>query len=122
MTTQLGYLNLIYELNAALDEGRHLPFDEVRSAAENNRLLELLREKLGDSVQNLELIGAELWPEINRTLAGIALGLHGRERRKFGVEKNGICLAIAYAWQAAANIYSETRDIVDVDYSRDIKP
>jgi len=94
---------LAFETNAVLDEypGLKLPFAEIHSAAEENRLIEYLAQRFGDKA-DLSLFQA--YPEeevaVNLALAEVAGGLYGRERGKLGVERSGLCLVIAFILEA----------------------
>lgn len=90
--TNLTYLGFI--LNAALDSGKydHITIQEVRQRVEEGTILEYLNGELDHGIDEFsspedraELV--DYW----QTLANVA-----DSRRKFGVDRNGICLLVAY--------------------------
>jgi len=99
--TSLTYL--AFETNAVLDECPDLvlPFEEIHTAAEENRLVEYLAERFGDKA-DLSFFRAHPEEEaaVNLALADVAGGFYGRESRKTGVERSGLCLVIAFILEA----------------------
>jgi len=92
---------LILQLNAVVDEDLHrgIPMDEVQRHIEAGDLFAWLATRFGNSI-DLSLYGPgarpEVAAEITEGLNSILGGYQGRERRKWGVENNGICLLIAW--------------------------
>jgi hypothetical protein len=88
----------IFEVNHLLDSKEHrdtLSFAEARKAAEEGRVIKLLREKYPGEI-DLSLFDDEREASFNEKIADIAGGLYNRERRKTGVENNGLNLLLAY--------------------------
>ena len=113
---QSMYFYIVFEIMGSLDSGvPSVPFEVVRDAAEGGRFLEFLEETLAGHA-DLSLVSAGYNPTehatINHEVQDIAGGLWGRERRKFGTERNGLCLAIAYVLQAAATVYSDSVQVI----------
>jgi hypothetical protein len=102
MKTNLRLSSLSYlahEVNAAIDAGRGLDmaFDEVYDAVDQGRVIEFLTERLGETV-DLSLLnpGDEQERALAPVLQDVAASLRGRERRKTGVERNGLCLIMTF--------------------------
>ena len=112
--TSLTYL--AFETNAVLDAcpTLDLPFAEIHTAAEENRLVEYLAERFGDKA-DLSFFRAHPEEEtaVNLALAEVAGGLYGQERRKTGVERSGLCLVIAFILEAIQRHTARLRDEVE---------
>lgn len=95
-------------INAALDDGKgaDLSFEEVYAGLETGTLLIDLDRKYPDtfdfslfppdSERELGLLGA---------LRGATGGIENRERRKTGVEHNGLCLLMALVLEAIQHLH-----------------
>ena len=88
---------LIFEINAAIDSGNYqnITLAEVREEALKGNLFPFLKSRLGDDL-DLSLYDLRRLQELSDALKGIAEVLEGRERRKTGVERSGLCVLIAY--------------------------
>ncbi len=89
---------LAFELNAALDSGKHkVSIEEVHEQAEAETVLKFLAQRFG---KDLDLSGldvtdrAELEDEWHRIDNGLDA------ERKVGVKRNGLCLLVAYALES----------------------
>ncbi len=93
---QLTYF--VNEINAAIDTGKYrdISIKEVEDHIEREDLIPYLRDRLGEDV-DLSLLTPEVSEELNSKLLGIFGGYYGQERRKWGVENNGLCLLIAWS-------------------------
>lgn len=93
--TRLTYL--LTEVNSALDTGKYndISIEEIKNQADQNKLVEYLKHKLGKDV-DLSLLESEDINELNNNFADISLALSNRERKKLGIENNGLCLVIGY--------------------------
>ena len=89
--------NLVFGLNAAIDTGKHqtISINEVEGHIEKGDLIPWLREKLGKDI-DLSLLDHTMVTEITSGLNDILGGYRGRERRKWGVERSGLCLLLAW--------------------------
>ena len=108
--TSLTYL--AFETNAVLDQrpGLDLPFAEIHTAAEENRLIEYLGQRFGNEGDlSYFLAHPEEEAAVNLALAEVAGGLYGRERGKTGVERSGLCLVIAFILEAIQRHYAPLR-------------
>jgi hypothetical protein len=93
--TRMTYLLL--EINSALDTGKYndISIENIRNQAEQKKLVEYLKNKLGEDV-DLSLLEPEDINELNNNFADISIALYNRERKKLGIENNGLCLIIGY--------------------------
>ena len=90
------YTFLAFKLNHLLDEGKRLDPDETRSRLDDATFFDWIEELFSNEL-DLSLYDAEERETMMRAMASIALAVN--ERRKFGVENNGICLALSYCIQ-----------------------
>ncbi len=92
---------LLFIVNSALDSGKDIDikFEEVRNHAEKQNFVGYLKVKL-DRDLNLT---AEETAELNEKIERLSNAVYDRERRKFGVENNGLCLIIAYLTEIIQN-------------------
>jgi len=96
MINQSQITFFIFEVNAVLDTGRYnFSFKEIREQVQNKNIISFLKEKCGNDI-DLSLYSDENKTKIENALSNVAEGLDGRERRKTGIENNGLCLLIAY--------------------------
>lgn len=86
---------LAFNLNGAIDTGKYadVGFDEVGRAIDNGTIFGFLAKRLEgdidlsifDATRKAELLTE--WQDLRNAVSA---------RRKFGVEKNGLCLLLAY--------------------------
>ena len=93
--TMLTYLT--FELNALVDQGLSMPLKEVKTLCEEKRIFEELERRFPfkEKYLDLSLLKGEEREELENIFQDIAIAIP--ERRKFGIENNGLCLLIAYA-------------------------
>ena len=86
---------LAFYLNGALDTGKYqdVTFDEVAREIRNGTIFEFLARRLAGDI-DLSIFGLAERTEIEAEWADMLAAVSAR--RKFGVERNGICLLIAY--------------------------
>lgn len=93
---KLPYLTtLILNLNALLDARKEASITEVRRQIEARAIFEWLEERFGREI-DLSLYDAQARWQISADLLALHRGYDGSERRKWGVENNGLCLLIAW--------------------------
>lgn len=87
----------LFLLNAALDSGdaEGVTLQEVHEHLKTGDLIEHLQQRLGVTFSTVRP-GEEQHKVFIEGLRWIQGGIAGRERRKFGVEHNGVCMLIAY--------------------------
>ena len=92
--TNLTYI--ILELNAALDTGKydHIPMSEASQHIEAGDVLPWLKRMVPEI--DLSPLCEEIANEYQAALGDIYGGYGGSERRKWGVERRGLCLLIAW--------------------------
>lgn len=95
---------LQFQLIALIDAGRHqdVTFDDVYGAIDDDDLLGWMRSRFASHIDlsfyegDRQASGREVQTAISRASEGI----RGRERRKTGVEHNGLCLLLAFVTEA----------------------
>jgi hypothetical protein len=102
--TQSVFTHVAFQLLSLLDRGRQLDFESVRKAADRKELIEFLERSFPFPTLDVSHVQADQRKEANLVLTDIALALWDWERRKLGVEKNGIALAMAYCLEAASRM------------------
>ncbi len=92
---------LILNLNSLIDSGKYadITIDDIHKAIEGKRVLRFLKERARDIDLSIHLDsnaynGFESYYETQ--LENIYGGSAGNERRKWGVEKSGLCLVLAW--------------------------
>jgi hypothetical protein len=87
----------IRKVNAAIDTGTYddVSLEEVHQHIENGDLFPYLASRLEGNI-DLSLLGERVSGEINDELGRILDAYGGQERRKWGVENNGLCLVVAW--------------------------
>jgi hypothetical protein len=100
--------HIVREVNSALDTGKYddLPLLEVSHQIDAGGVVSWLKHRVPDL--DLSVLSAEDLNEYEEGLADIQDAYVGNERRKWGVEKRGLCLLIAWTneliqrrgWQA----------------------
>jgi hypothetical protein len=86
---------LIFGLNGLVDHGFDVTIAEVHDHIEGGNLFAWLRRKFAGHI-DLSIHDLTSEQEIVLGLQDILCGYRGQERRKFGVEHNGLCLLIAW--------------------------
>lgn len=102
------------ELTSAIEHGHlnEITFDDIYRQIENGRLVPFLEDRLGDDI-DLSLISPdqEQGQYLIAVLNEVAGGLHGRERKKLGVESCGLCLLLAFCIEAMQQCYWDTTKV-----------
>jgi hypothetical protein len=86
---------LAFYLNGALDTGKYgnINYTEVASHIEDGTIFDFLKKRLAGDI-DLSIFNDEMKKELVEEWQGILNAVSAR--RKFGVEKNGLCLLVAY--------------------------
>jgi hypothetical protein len=95
--TELTFL--ILNLNSLVDGGHHeaTPMEEAKEHIDRGDVFEWLSEKFKGHIDlSIYRADGDARREITKGLHDILGAYRGRERRKWGVENNGICLLIAW--------------------------
>lgn len=93
--TYLGFI-----LNSIIDNGGFIDLDIVKNEIENRTIFNYLRRSFGEEL-DVSLYTDEEIKEIEDYFYN--LDNVADSRRKFGIEKNGICLLVAYCFNALQN-------------------
>lgn len=98
--TALTYL--ILELNHLVDTGRYndISIQDIHGAIEKKRALRFLKDRIGKDIDLSLLLDSSAYGNFEdyyeQKLNDIFGGYAGEERRKWGVERLGLCLLIAW--------------------------
>ena len=93
---------LILEINHLIDTGRYndISIQDVHKAIENKRVLRFLRERAGKDIDLSIHLDSDTYGNFEayyeQKLNDIYGGYAGQERRKWGVERLGLCLLLAW--------------------------
>jgi len=81
-----------------LDRGylHSISIEQIERGILSSRLFAELQEALEQKIDLSLLVGSDQEGLLLEALRDVHEGIGGREGRKFGVEKSGICLLIAY--------------------------
>jgi len=91
---------MISSLNHLVDHGFDATIVEVHDHVEGCNLFAWLRRRFAGHI-DLSIYDRATEQEITAGLQDILGGYGGQERRKFGVERNGLCLLIAWVAELA---------------------
>jgi len=96
--THLGFL-----LNALLDRGSALDIDDTRKHIDDGSLFNWLTETFGNDI-DLSLYR----PDDEATVLGLfeSVANAANSRRKFGVERNGLALLVAYCFEGLQQLHA----------------
>ena len=98
-----SFTALGFEVNAVLEACPKFKFSvaEVRDSAQRGMLVEELAARFGDKADlSLLLADEREVVDVDLALSDASDSLHGREGKKAGVSKNGLCLAMALILEA----------------------
>jgi hypothetical protein len=109
--------DLIFRINMLVDRGSQATFADVYRAIEDGTILEWLRDQGADMSILLSETMSDAKILVVEALKHAAEVRKGNERRKLGVQNNGLCLLIALAVDAKAlsppvtSPYTESKSI-----------
>jgi hypothetical protein len=93
----------LFETLAAIDHGhlKTISVDEFYRGLDAGTLLEDIQKKVGDDI-DLSLVTSQAAQRqlLLEVLEATRAALEGRERRKTGIEKSGLCLLATYVTEA----------------------
>jgi len=89
---------LMFMLNSLIDRGAHagISMEVVKEHIADGDVFSWLTDRFPADGLDLSHYRPEVAKEINEKLNDILGGYDGSERRKWGVENNGICLLLAW--------------------------
>ncbi|WP_374473664.1 hypothetical protein [Arenimonas sp.] len=94
--------DVIFRTNMLLDDDEKASFDEVHGAIQAGQIIEWLSSKGADMSALLSEQMAEAKALVVEALKQVSTARKGSERRKLGVQHNGLCLLIGLALDAKA--------------------
>jgi len=103
MGTQSVFLYIAHEVLSLIDHGQSDSMDAVKSKMDNGSLIEYLEidyDKLSGKKYkgiDLTLLSKEDRKAVNQAFSYMLVGYGGKERGKWGIEHNGLCLVVAWA-------------------------
>lgn len=98
--TKITLVNLTYiafELNSAIDSGKYknISIEEIKEQADKGKAFNYVIDKTKEDT-DFSLLDEVKINSINTMWQDIYLALPNQERRKFGVENNGLSLLLAW--------------------------
>lgn len=103
MNETLRFTQLGFHLNALLDRGATLDIDDTRKHIDDRSLLSWLKETFGDDI-DLSLHGPDDQAAVLDLFESLANAVDSR--RKFGVERNGLALLVAYCFEGLQQLHA----------------
>jgi hypothetical protein len=100
------YRFMLWQLIAACDSGQYddLSIEDVKQHANAGTIASFMVETFGRDC-DFSIFGPSEWTAISETWGSIANAIDSR--RKFGVDRKGICLLMAYALESLQMLESE---------------
>jgi hypothetical protein len=87
---------LCAEINILLDKGKNVSFDYIIKNIDNQRLIQTIENDFNDDVDfSLFHNDQEVIDSLNYLFIDSLEAFRGQERRKAGIENNGLCLLMA---------------------------
>lgn len=98
---------LIMQINAAIDSGKHqtISVSDVHKAIERGSLLKFLKVSIGQDLYSSVYDGFE--EDYEEAITQIYHGYAGDERRKWGVQNQGLCLVVAWTNEIIQQAFSD---------------
>jgi hypothetical protein len=93
--TKFTFLGLL--LNSLVDNGKYLDLKETHEHLRNKTIFEWLKDQFDDSL-DLSLYKSEELREIASFFEDLSVAVN--ETKKMGITNNGLCLLIAYCFEA----------------------
>ena len=98
MRHPVTYTFLGFHFNSLVDAGEVLDLQETHEKIRSKSLFKWLKTKYADSL-DISLFSEEQLDKIESFFESLSIATN--ERRKMGIEKNGLCLLVAYCFEAA---------------------
>ncbi len=98
MTKLLWLTTIASETNSSIDYDKiRMSVKEMRDILQNDKLFQFLENHKDEFGATVGLMSDPKDREyISRNLKDLAFAMEGREKRKFAVENNGLCLLLGY--------------------------
>lgn len=93
---------LILHINSLIDSGKYseITIEDIHQAIEQKRVLRFIKERAGSDIDLSIHLDRSPYGDFESyfesQLESIHGGYAGQERRKWGVEKSGLCLVLAW--------------------------
>lgn len=100
--TAIYLQDIAFRANSLVDNGKTVPLSTIHEAIEDRRIIEWLSDSGADMSLLLSGEMDDVKEAVLDVLERVANAFKGRERRKMGVENNGLCLLIGVVFQALA--------------------
>ena len=100
MSYPINFTYLGFIFNALLDEGKFLNLSETHKKIEEKQLFEWLTERFDENI-DIGLFSKEELNEIEDFFLSLSICVD--ENKKMGVFNNGLCLLVAYCFEALQN-------------------
>lgn len=98
MRHPITYTFLGFHFNSLVDQGEELDLQQTHDKIRKKELFPWLKEQFGDLL-DISLFSESDIDIIESYFESMSNAVN--ERRKFGVTKNGLCLLVAYCFEAA---------------------
>ena len=97
----------IQEVSVMIDMGGHYSIEEIEQHIEGMDVIDWLEKEFPFNKTGIDfsLFGAEERKFIHEALESILGGYRGQERRKWLIEKNGLCLLISWSTEIIRDLY-----------------
>ena len=99
VTNFIAAMTILLDTKSSRDA---LSFEAARDQSESGDILGFLQTKFPEV--DLSLFKGDIYTDFNERMKGKALDFYDHERKKLGVENNGICLLLAYAMEIIGDI------------------
>jgi hypothetical protein len=106
MTHPVAYTFLGFHFNSLVDNGEILNLEETHQKIRSKSLFPWLKSKFGNSI-DISLFSDREIEDIEEFFESLSFATD--ERRKMGIQKNGLCLLVAYCFEAAQRKQNELR-------------
>lgn len=91
---------ILFALSSIEDEGKSVPIKEVRDHASAGDLWDYIADCGAKDYLGFQILSEPDWEQFRSwyvdQISGNCHAMEGSERRKYGIENNGICLLISY--------------------------
>lgn len=97
MTYPVKYTFLGFYLNSLIDNGEFISLSEIKEKINNKAVFPFLKSKYEDRL-DISIYTEEELEKLEEFFFGLYNAVD--EQRKMGIEKNGLCLLVAYCFEA----------------------
>jgi hypothetical protein len=91
-----GLSMFLYEVNVLVDRGFKEDIETVNQYMQREEIVEYIANKYGDQVDFSLLLNRQWGKDLNVLLRNMSDANAGNERRKWGIENNGLCLLVSW--------------------------